>query len=87
MDIQEIDTKYTLTVSDQGIGMSEEKIEQLLNDPSPIQGNRQDTVSGHGLGYLIIRDVANWMGARISISSTPKKGTVVMVAFESMSAN
>jgi signal transduction histidine kinase len=87
VDIKEMENTYVLTVSDQGIGMSEEKIESLLNDSTPIQDNKKEMASGHGLGYLIIRDVVNWMGARIAIRSTPGKGTEVRVEFQNLSAN
>ncbi len=64
--------------------MSAAKIESLLNDSSPIREKSIDNKSGHGLGYLIIRDIVQWMNAKIEITSILGTGTTVQVTFLSL---
>ena len=75
---------YIVAVSDKGMGMSAAKIESLLNDSSPIREKSTDNKSGHGLGYLIIRDIVQWMDAQIEITSTLGKETTARVTFQSL---
>jgi len=84
VNIKKVGENYIVSVSDKGIGMSAAKIESLLNDSSPIREKSTDNKSGHGLGYLIIRDIVQWMDAQIEITSKLGKGTTVRVTFQSL---
>lgn len=84
VEIQANNGYFSLLVVDTGVGMSPAKIDSLLNDSSPIREKEADQKSGHGLGYLIIRDIVQWMDAQIEITSTLGKGTTVRVTFQSL---
>ncbi len=66
-----------LSISDEGIGMSAAKVESLLNDSVSVREISAEKRSGHGLGYLIIRDLVQWMQARLEVDSTLGGGTTV----------
>lgn len=76
---------YQLQVSDQGIGMSEGKIRNILMDDVQVREVSAEKRSGHGLGYLIIKDLVRWMNAQLEIKSNPGVGTEVRVVFQSSS--
>ena len=82
--IQKAADEFKLIVSDQGVGMTTEKIESILNDAPLVYEKSTQHHGGHGLGYLIIRDIINWMQARIQIQSVVQKGTEVRVIFRSL---
>ncbi|MEN9525460.1 MAG: hypothetical protein RLZZ256_844, partial [Bacteroidota bacterium] len=69
----------TLWVADMGIGMKQETIDHLLKEDILVHNLSNESRSGHGLGYLIIKDLVRWLGARIDIQSTPGKGTRVSI--------
>lgn len=73
------DTEMVLWVLDSGIGMKPETVEHLLKEDVLIHNRTNESRSGHGLGYLIIKDLVRWLGARIDIQSTPGKGTRVSI--------
>ncbi len=69
----------TITVKDEGIGMSQEQIQRLLADHVIITSANVDNKKGHGLGYLIIKDLIKTMGAKLSIESGKGTGTSVSI--------
>jgi signal transduction histidine kinase/ligand-binding sensor domain-containing protein len=84
VNIVEEQNTFTLSVCDNGWGMSNEKIESLIKKDAPAIDMLKDNKGGHGLGYLIIRDIISWMQAQIQIHSTIGKGTEVYVMFRSL---
>ncbi len=73
---------YKLYVSDTGVGMNESMIDYLL------KGKAKDEVEqipkykkGNGVGFQIIRNIVQLMGAKIEIESLPNKGTKVTLIF------
>jgi signal transduction histidine kinase len=69
----------TIWVADEGIGMNEDVIQHLLNETELVYNVSNASRSGHGLGYLIIKDLVKWMGGRIEIQSKTGRGTTVSV--------
>jgi PAS domain S-box-containing protein len=64
-----------IAVRDHGIGMTGEQIEKVFErfyraDPS-------SAVSGTGLGMTLVKEIAERMGGRVEIDSTPQVGTTV----------
>jgi PAS domain S-box-containing protein len=64
-----------ISVRDQGIGMTGEQIAKVFErfyraDPS-------SAVSGTGLGMTLVKEIAERMGGRVEIDSTPQVGTTV----------
>lgn len=73
-----------LSIADEGIGMSAAKVESLLNDSVTVREISAQKRSGHGLGYLIIRDLVQWMQAGLGIDSVPGTGTTVRLFIRSL---
>ncbi|HET6996305.1 MAG TPA: HAMP domain-containing sensor histidine kinase [Chitinophagaceae bacterium] len=69
----------TISVKDDGLGMSAEQIQSLLADQVVITSVNVDNKKGHGLGYLIIKDLVKTMGASLDIESKKEAGTTVKV--------
>jgi signal transduction histidine kinase len=73
-------SNYTITVSDDGHGMSENnlnRIESIRNKSKALQFD--DSADGTGLGYLIIFELAELINASISIQSG-KTGTRISIS-------
>ena len=59
--------------------MSPEQIQRLLADHVIITSANVDNKRGHGLGYLIIKDLIKTMDAELAIVSENRDGTTVSV--------
>ncbi len=68
-----------LTVADNGSGMTQEQIKNILSDEFIISSANIDNRKGNGLGYLIIKDLLKMMEGSMAIESTKGKGTTVSV--------
>lgn len=83
VDVSKNATTVTLSVKDEGIGMTPDQIERLLADDVVISSANVDNKKGHGLGYLIIKDLLKTINATIKIESIKNEGAVVYISFES----
>jgi signal transduction histidine kinase len=72
-----------ISVKDEGAGMTPEQIQNIMNDEVVISSTTVDSRKGHGLGYLIIKDLIKMIGAEISINSEKGKGTTVSIKIPS----
>jgi signal transduction histidine kinase len=61
------------------MGMTTEQVNNIMGDQVVITSARLDTRKGHGLGYLIIKDLIKMIGAEIVIKSEKGKGTLVSI--------
>lgn len=68
-----------LQVRDEGTGMTAEQIQRLMADEVIITSANVDNKRGHGLGYLIIKDLVKTMNASLQIKSAKGAGTTVVV--------
>ncbi len=68
-----------LSVKDEGIGMTPEQIQRLMADDVVITSANVDNKKGHGLGYLIIKDLLKTMGATLNIESKKGAGATVSI--------
>jgi signal transduction histidine kinase len=59
--------------------MSQEVVDHLLKEDVVVHYKSNENRSGHGLGFLIIKDLVRWVGGRIDIQSEPDKGTRVSI--------
>lgn len=75
-----------LSVTDEGIGMSAEQVQKLLGEEVVISAANIDHRRGHGLGFLIIKDLVKTMGASLDIKSKKEAGTTVLVKLPGKSA-
>lgn len=72
----------TVMVKDEGIGMSEEQVQRLMEEHVVITSANVDIRKGHGLGYLIIKDLLKTMNATMNIESKKGGGTAVSITME-----
>jgi signal transduction histidine kinase len=68
-----------MTVKDEGTGMTPEQVQRLMADEVIITSANVDNKRGHGLGYLIIKDLIKTMGAGLQIKSKKGEGTTVFI--------
>ncbi len=73
------ENKITISVSDEGVGMTTDQIKNIMADQFIVSSANMDNKKGNGLGYLIIKDLLKMMNAQLSISSEKGKGTSVQV--------
>jgi len=71
--------KLTITVKDEGVGMTADQIKNIMADQFIVSSANIDNRKGNGLGYLIIKDLVKMMGATLQIDSEKGKGTAVSV--------
>ncbi|NOT50406.1 MAG: hypothetical protein HOP10_03910 [Chitinophagaceae bacterium] len=69
----------TVSVKDEGIGMTPEQIQRLMAEEVVITSANVDNKRGHGLGFLIIKDLVKTMEASLTIESKKDGGTTISV--------
>ncbi len=85
--LQQIDTgdpKRTgcvYTVTDNGIGMSEEYLKIIFDPYTRSETKKSSGIQGTGLGMYIVKRLVDMMGGSIDITSKLGEGTSVRVAF------
>jgi signal transduction histidine kinase len=67
--------EVVMTVSDTGIGMSEEERERLFGEFVRIKNDRTRNILGSGLGLNIVKRIAALYDGRVSVESTPDVGS------------
>lgn len=70
-----------LRVRDEGVGMTDEQIDNITSDLFIVSSATVDKRKGNGLGYLIIKDMLKFVNAKFSIKSKKGKGTIVSIFF------
>jgi anti-sigma regulatory factor (Ser/Thr protein kinase) len=68
-------TQVVLRIRDNGVGMSPDKIRQLLADRDTLDGEL------HSLGFVFVRQTVREFGAELSIESEVDKGTTMTIRF------
>lgn len=71
-----------LTISDTGIGISEEHLERIFEPFYRVDISRSRVLGGSGLGLSIVKQILDSHNAQITISSQPEKGTDIQISFE-----
>jgi PAS domain S-box-containing protein len=71
--------RILLTVSDTGIGIPEDKQDDLFKPFVQVDGTYTRSYQGAGLGLAIVKRLADLMGGKISLASTLGEGTTVQV--------
>jgi len=77
------DNNVIISVRDEGAGMTPEQIQNIMDDEVIISSTTVDSRKGHGLGYLIIKDLIKMIGAELKINSEKGKGTIVSITIPS----
>jgi len=71
--------RVIISVKDEGIGMDQEQVRNIMSEQIVIKARKTDTRQGNGLGYLIIKDLVKMIGAELKIESEKGRGTSVSV--------
>lgn len=71
--------KLLISVSDRGIGMSAEQIEQLFNPFTQFSQSKGHKFGGTGLGLSISFSLAKLLGGTINVESEPGQGSTFIV--------
>ncbi len=70
---------HSLVIFDNGIGMSQEQVTELLNDTPHISISGTDGEEGSGLGLMICHEFAKKINGNIAIDSKPGKGSTFSI--------
>lgn len=74
LSLQIAEDKLLLTVRDNGIGISAEKMEELKNKPHYMESTDDRLDLRHGLGLLLVRQIVEAHHGTIEIESKPQEG-------------
>ncbi|HEX6849192.1 MAG TPA: ATP-binding protein [Chitinophagaceae bacterium] len=66
-------------VKDPGVGMTQDQVEHITADEIIITAANVDRRKGHGLGYLIIKDLLKMTGGTLHIQSEKGKGSTISI--------
>ncbi|MDO4496981.1 MAG: ATP-binding protein [Bacteroidales bacterium] len=72
-------TNIEVTITDTGIGMSEEYLPRLFEEFSREYNSTQSKIQGTGLGMPIVKKLIDLMGGTITVKSQLLKGTTFVV--------
>ncbi len=81
VNIDKKNNKVIATVSDTGIGISNEHIGRIFERFYRVDKSHSKQVGGTGLGLSIVKHGASFHGATIDVKSIPNKGTEITIAF------
>jgi signal transduction histidine kinase/CheY-like chemotaxis protein len=70
-----------ISVSDTGIGMSEEQLSRLFNAFVQAEATTARRFGGTGLGLALTRRMMQMLGGDVSVTSTPNNGSVFTLRF------
>jgi len=74
-------------VKDHGVGMTPEQIQHITADEIIITSANVDKRKGHGLGYLIIKDLLKMTGGTLYIQSEKGRGTTISITLPANQKN
>ncbi len=69
-----ISENVSITVADNGVGLSAEKLRELEEKPHYMESADERLDLRHGLGLLLVRQIAEVHGGMMKIESAPQKG-------------
>ncbi len=74
-------TTVSLTVADNGVGVSAEKLRELEEKPHYMESTDERLDLRHGLGLLLVRQIAAAHQGEMKMESTPKNGFQTVLTF------
>jgi len=86
IEIESVPGTVVVKVSDTGIGMKPEELQNLFQEFYRVRNQKTSGISGTGLGLATVKRVLSEYNGRIEVESEPEKGstfTVSLPAFES----
>ena len=75
------DTGISLSVTDNGLGLSAEKLQELNERPHYMESTDERLDLRHGLGLLLVRQIVEAHGGKMKIESVPQSGCQTILTF------
>ncbi|MES2889658.1 MAG: CHASE domain-containing protein [Pseudomonadota bacterium] len=75
--------RVKISVTDTGLGMTPDQVKDLFQ-PFNRLGRDHSTVEGTGIGLVISQRLAELMGGRLKVKSTPRKGTTFTLSLPAL---
>lgn len=79
IDVHYYDGSLFLTVSDDGIGMTNTQLERIFKPFTQANKDTQLFYGGTGLGLSVVKDIIELMGGKIDVVSYPEKGSTFSI--------
>lgn len=77
--IREMENSLEITVTDTGIGMTQQEMDKLFQDFVRIKNDKTRNITGSGLGLSIVRKLLESYKGNIQVKSEPDKGSTFIV--------
>ena len=74
----------TLTVADNGVGLTPEKLQELAEKPHYMESTDERLDLRHGLGLLLVRQIVEAHDGSMKIDSVPMQGYKVTLSFSTL---
>ncbi|MBF0442072.1 MAG: sensor histidine kinase, partial [Oligoflexales bacterium] len=81
LHLQHLEGKAVISVTDNGIGISEENQKKLFRLFSQVEESASELYEGTGLGLALTKEFAAKMGGKVGVVSRPGKGSCFSVEF------
>lgn len=79
---EEIDEEYVVTITDEGVGLSQEDCERIFERFYRVDKARSRESGGSGLGLPIVKSIVEAHGGKISVESELEKGSTFKIKFK-----
>jgi len=79
--LEKAENSLLLTVADDGIGLSMEKLRELQEKPHYMESADESLDLRHGLGLLLVRQIAEAHGGTMQVESKPQNGCRTRLVF------
>jgi signal transduction histidine kinase len=87
IDAERENGSVRIWVKDHGVGMTPEQIQHITADEIIITSANVDKRKGHGLGYLIIKDLLKMTEGTLHIQSEKGRGTTISITLPANQRN
>ena len=74
----------TLSVADNGVGLTPEKLQELEGKPHYMESTDERLDLRHGLGLLLVRQIVEAHDGSMKIDSVPMQGYKVTLSFSTL---
>lgn len=81
VEVQAINNEYQILIEDDGVGITEEKLEKLRSTPHYMMSDSGTTEPRHGLGLLIVQQIVTAHGGTVSFDHSKDGGFAVQLNF------
>jgi signal transduction histidine kinase len=78
--IENLPALIRISVTDTGIGMSEEDKNKIFEDFVRIKNQQTRNITGSGLGLAIVRKIVDMYHGEIDVQSTPGQGSTFIIS-------